>query len=163
MFTHVKSVQVKAESLYLSEEWIEQRPRDTFPSICRETFTRETQIRAEVSGMFVCICVGAIVTRKNKTSQHVIQKTSIGLLWRMPLRMEIRRRNSRRIRVECLLEFGGNWNLIRGRTELPNQIIHSVNVVTENRFARDPQRISRALGRHQRITVTIAANPGTKP
>src|SRR5215212_1671849 len=52
---------------------------------------------------------------------------------------------------------------MRRRTELPDQIVHSLDVVAENRFASYLQSITRALGRDQRIAIPVAANPRTKP
>src|SRR6185369_1729487 len=99
---------------------------------------------------------------EGQADQHVIQKTSIDFLWRVSLRIKLSRRNSRRVRVECGFEFSRRPNLVRRRTELPNQIVQSLDVIAENCFSCDLQCITRALGRNQRIAISIATNPRTE-
>src|SRR5215216_3611221 len=145
MLSNVERVQLEAESIYLAHQGIDQKPRDTFPTIFSQTLTEHAQILAELSGVLVRIRVVGFMARQDQAGQHIIQKTPVDFVWRMSFRIEVRRRNSRRISVECCFELRREWNLMSRRTELPNQIVHSLDVVVENRFASYLQRISRAF------------------
>ena len=65
---------METEGICLAQQRIEQKPRDTFPAVSRETLTRQTEILAELSGVLVRIRVVRLVSRQDQTGQHVIQK-----------------------------------------------------------------------------------------